>query len=125
MSGIIELYYFIEGLIATAFFVFILDGAHEKLTHKRDEIVRYLAACVSPGRLADKFLAAGLINDEIRDNAFVAGVTNPEKIRPMIDLIIVKTELNAAKYYKKFINVLKEIGALEDITEITQIPVEQ
>ena len=78
---------------------------------------------MSPARLADELLAAGLINGEVWDKAFVAGVTNSEKIRPMIDVIIVKMELNASKYYKKFIDILKQIGgALEDVVEFIQSP---
>ena len=94
------------------------------MKHKQDEIIRYLAACVSPGRLADMFRGAGLINEETRDKASIPTATNPDKIRPMIDTIIVKIELNAAKYYKKFIDVLKEIGDLEDVIELIESPVE-
>ena len=98
---------------------------HERLIHKRDKIIRCLAACVSPGRLADMFRGAGLINDEIRDEAFIPTAAKPDKIRPMIDAIIVKTELNAAKHYKKFIDVLEEIGDLKDLIEFIDSPVEQ
>ena len=80
---------------------------------------------MNPARLADMFRTAGLIHDEIRDKAFVPAAIQADKIRPMIDVIIVKTELNSAKYYKKFIDVLKEIGGLEDIIEFIESSVEQ
>ena len=95
------------------------------MTHKRDTIIHHLATCVSPGRLADRFRGAGLINDETREKAFISATTEADKIRPMIDVIIVKTKLNAAKCYKKFIDVLKEIGDLEDLIEFIESPVEQ
>ena len=112
----------LQGIIATDFIALILDVAHDQLAHKRDKIIRYLAACVSPESLADKFLVAGLISVAIWNKAFVSGATNLEKIRPMIDVIIVKTELNAAKYYKTFIDVLKEFGDLEDVIEFIESP---
>ena len=80
----------------------------------RGRIVRFLAANVSPGALADKLLVAGLISDDVREKALVTGLPVSETVRPMIDSVITRIELNAAKY-DLFISVLRQFGSLEDL----------
>ena len=82
-------------------------------------IVRFLAANVSPGGLADKLLVAGLINDDIREKARVTGLPVSETVRPMIDAVITRIELNAAKY-DLFISVLRQLGSLEDLIQFIE-----
>ena len=78
---------------------------------------------MSPERLADKLVAAGLITDDTRNKALVPAATIQDRIRPMIDVIIIMTELNSAKY-DKFIEVLKEFRALEDVIKFIESPVD-
>ena len=86
----------------------------------RYKIVRFLAANVSPGALADKLLVAGLISDDVREKALVTGLPVSETVRPMIDAVITRIELNAAKY-DLFISVLRQFGSLEDLIEYIEM----
>ena len=74
---------------------------------------------MSAGSLADKLVVAHLINDEIRHKALVKGVPTPENIRPMIDAVITRIELNVANY-DKFISVLKQFESLDDLIHFIQ-----
>ena len=91
-------------------------GVYERVALNRDRIVRFLAANVSPGGLADKLLVAGLISEGVRETALVAGLPVSERIRPMIDAVITRIELNHAKY-DLFISVLRQFGSLEDLVQ--------
>ena len=91
-------------------------GVYDRVALNRDRIVRFLAANVSPGGLADKLLVAGLISDDVRETALVAGLSVSERIRPMIDAVITRIELNHAKY-DLFISVLRQFGSLEDLIQ--------
>ena len=92
---------------------------YDRVALNRDTIVRFLAANVSPGGLADKLLVAGLINDDIREKALVTGLPVSERIRPMIDAVITRIEQNAAKY-DLFISVLRQFGSLEDFIQFIE-----
>ena len=85
------------------------------------EIIRFLATNVSPGALADKLLVVGLISDGVREKALVTGLPVSETIRPMIDAVITRIELNAAKY-DLFISVLRQFGSLEDLVQYIEMP---
>ena len=80
---------------------------------KGDKIIHFLSANVSPDRLADTLFAAGLINDDIKAKALVTSITIPERIRPLVDAVVTRIELNAANY-EKFITVLRQFK-LEDL----------
>ena len=90
---------------------------YERVALNRVRIVRFLGANVSPGALADKLLVAGLISDDVREKALVTGLPVSETVRPMIDAVITRIELNAAKY-DLFISVLRQFGSLEDLIEL-------
>ena len=94
-------------------------GVYDQVALNRDTIVRFLAADVSPGALADQLLVAGLINDDIREKARVTGLPVSERIRPMIEAVIIRIELNAAKY-DLFISVLRQFESLEDLIEFIE-----
>ena len=98
-------------------------GVAERVSLKRDEIVHFLSTNVNPERLADKFRVAGLINDDIRWKALVTTIAIPERIRPMIDAIITRIELNVANY-DTFISVLREFKSLEDFIQFIERPVQ-
>ena len=91
---------------------------------RRDKIVSFLTATVSPAGLADKLWVAGLINDDIRNKALVAAVTAPERIRPMIDAVVTKIKINAANF-DTFISVLRHIGGLDDLIHLIESPLPQ
>ena len=86
---------------------------------KRDQIISFLATNVSAGELADRLIVAGLIDDGIRHQALVRGVPTPENIRPMIDAVITRIELNVANY-DKFISVLKQFRSLNDLIQLIE-----
>ena len=94
-------------------------NAHKRVVQKCDTIITFLATNVSPGGLADKLRGAGLINDEIRQLALVTGVPTTQNIRPMIDAVISRIELNEANY-DKFISILKECGSLDDLIQFIE-----
>ena len=96
--------------------IVLSTAAHERVALNRDRIVRFLAANASPGGLADKLLVAGLISEGVRERALVAGLPASERIRPMIDAVITRIELNHAKY-DLFISVLRQFGSLEDLVQ--------
>ena len=89
---------------------------YNRVALNRNKIVRFLAANVSAGELADELLVAGLISDDVRQKAQVAALSVSERIRPMIDAVITRIELNAAKY-DLFISVLKQFRSLEDLVQ--------
>ena len=91
-------------------------AVHERVALNRDRIVHFLAANVSPGRLADKLLVAGLVTEGVRERALIVGLPVSERIRPMIDAVITRIELNHAKY-DLFISVLRQFGSLEDFIQ--------
>ena len=107
-------------MILTSTSTFLTAGeAHERVAQKRDKIINFLAANVSPGSLADKLREKHLINDEIRHKALVKGIPTPENIRPMVDAVITRIELNVANY-DKFISVLKQFESLDDLIHFIQ-----
>ena len=97
------------------------NAAHERVAFRCGEIIRFLAANVCPGGLADKLLTVGLISESVREKALVTGLPVSERIRPMIDAVITRIELNAAKY-DLFISVLKHFGYLEDLVLYIEMP---
>ena len=90
-------------------------GVYDRVTLNRDRILHFLAININPGTLADKLLVAGLINDDVREKALVTGLPVSETIRPMIDAVITRIDLNPVKY-DLFISVLKQLGA-EDLVQ--------
>ena len=88
---------------------------YKKVAAKYDLIIRTLSKTVSAETLAGKFYAKLLIGDDICSKARVAGVAE-DKIRPVIDAVLSKIELNPA-VYDKFIQILKEFQDLEDLIE--------
>ena len=94
-------------------------GVYERVALNRDKIVRFLSADVSAGELADKLLVAGLISEHVREKALVTGLPVSETIRPMIDAVVTRIELNAAKY-DLFISVLRQFGSLEDLIQFIE-----
>ena len=97
-------------------------GVYDRVALNRDKIVRFLAADVCAGELADKLLVAGLISENVREKALVTGVAVSETIRPMIDAVINRIELNEAKY-EKFVCVLRQFGSLEDLIQFIEASV--
>ena len=83
---------------------------------KRATIVRFLSVNVSPESLANKLRSVGLISDDIWRQAIMPFASTPQRIRPLIDAIISRIELNE-KNYDKFISVLEEFGSLEDLIQ--------
>ena len=94
-------------------------GAYDRVALNRDKIVRFLAADVSAGELADRLLVAGLISENVREKALVTGIAVSETIRPMIDAVVNRIELNEANY-EKFICVLRQFGSLEDLIQFIE-----
>ena len=90
---------------------------HARVFSKLNVIVSFLAANVSPGTLADELWVAALINQDIRDQASVMGLTNAEKIRPLIRAALSRIKINPANY-RKFIAVLRNVEMDDLVTEI-------
>ena len=88
---------------------------YKKVAAKYDLIITTLSKTVSAETLADKLHVKRLIGDDIRSKAQVAGV-GEDKIRPVIDAVLSKIELNSANY-DEFIGTLREFGDLEDLIE--------
>ena len=98
-------------------------GAYERVARNRAKIVSFLAADVSPGGLADKLLVARLISAHVREKALVTGVAASDTIRPMVDAVINRIELNEANY-GKFISVLREFESFEDLIQLIERPLQ-
>ena len=82
-------------------------------------IVGFLATNVSPGTLADKLWVAELITEDIRDKASVMGLTDREKIRPMINAVLTQIDVNVANY-TRFMRILRELGAMDDLVSVIE-----
>lgn len=87
------------------------------MASKRVEIVDFLAASVSPERLADRLLVQNLLCEDIRQQVLVPVLTKSEKVRCMIDAVIARIKLHPANY-EKFMSLLKEYGSLEDLIRL-------
>ena len=88
---------------------------------KRDGIIRFLAANVSPGAFADKLQVADLITEHVREKALVTSVPGSDTIRPMIDAVLSRIELNE-EIYDKFIGVLRQFQSFDDLIQFIERP---
>ena len=82
---------------------------------KRDLIISTLSPTVSAERLVDKLEGKELIGDDVRSKAR-GEREDKNKIRTIMEAVLVKIELNSANY-DKFIETLREFGDQEDLIE--------
>ena len=86
------------------------------MVDNREKIVDFLSENTDPEGLAASLEGKGLINKAIKDIARVQTHTKPQRIRPMIDAVISKIELN--ENFDKFVEVLKTEGGLDELIEL-------
>lgn len=91
------------------------------MAHRCDDIISFLAANVSPERLADRLRRENLIGDDIKERASTTTIAKSDRIRPMVDAVISRVKLNVAKH-AKFISVLKQFQDLEDLIQFIEKP---
>ena len=108
-------------IIITQFINFSSTPVYTRVSLKRDKIIRFLAADVSPGELADKLLVVGLIGENVRDKALVTSIPVYDTIRPMIDAVLSRIELNG-EIYDKFIGVLRQFQSFDDLIQFIERP---
>ena len=94
------------------------------MAFRQDIIIRFLATNVNPAGLADKLWISGLINEDIRDKALVVAVPVTDRIRPMIDAVITKIEVNVENFHT-FIVVLRKMGGLDDLIHLIESPLKE
>ena len=94
---------------------------YQKILTRYDAIIHQLASARCSGVLADKLRSKKLITGEIYEEAlnFAPGVVESTRIRPMINAVLAKVELNADNYYI-FIGVLQEIDGIEDTVQYVE-----
>ena len=94
---------------------------YQKILTRYDAIVHQLASARCSGDLADKLRSKELITGAIYEEAlnFGPGVVESTRIRPMINAVLAKVELNADNY-GIFIGILQEIDGIEDTVQYVE-----
>ena len=87
------------------------------MAEEREKIIKFLSVNVNPVELATELEIIGLINSHVRGQAELTTVPVPDRIRPVINAVISKLELNEENA-DKFKRVLKTLGVLEDLDPI-------
>ena len=88
-----------------------------QVARKREEIIEFLSVNVSPERLAIELEIIGLINKDVREKAEVTTVPKSERIRPVINAVLSKLDLDEENV-AKFKCVLKKLDVLEDLSKL-------
>ena len=91
---------------------------YQKILTRYDTIIDQLASARCSGHLADKLRGKELITGQIYEEALNVGpgVVESTRIRPMINAVLAKVELNTKNYYT-FVGVLREIEGAADIVQ--------
>ena len=84
-----------------------------------DQLIEKLADANVVESLADKLENTQLITHECWEEACLKTITNTKRIRPVINAVKSKVEMDTANYYK-FISILKEIPGLQCIIELLE-----
>ena len=85
-----------------------------QVAKNREKIIEFLSANVSPEGFATELEIIGLINMDVREKAELTTYTKRERIRPVINAVITKLELNEENA-DKFKSVLKKLRVLADL----------
>ena len=87
---------------------------YKKLSTRYDQIIEKLADEIRAEDLAIKLRRAKMITRGKQEEASVQAVANSLRIRPQIDAVLAKTELNAENYHT-FIGILTDMEGLEEV----------
>ena len=97
-----------------------LSPEYKRLRENFETVVSFLSNNIEPESLAGKLFAKGMISHSIAEKADVRGVTNSERIRPLIYAVISQVDKNTAKY-GLFVNILEDEGGLDELVKLLQI----
>ena len=92
---------------------------YSKLFYRRPTIIKALAAERCTVDLAGRLQVRGLISDNVYSQATNYSLVNSERLRIILEAVESKVDLNP-HCYDEFIDVLQEIGALEDLVSIIE-----
>ena len=84
-----------------------------------DELIEKLADADVAKSLADKLRKKEVITHYCWEKACLPNVPNTDRIRPLINAVLSKVEMNTANY-GKFIAILIEIDGLQSIIELLE-----
>ena len=93
---------------------------YSKLDCRGVTIIEFLADQQCAGRLADKlYHEKRLISKTVCSKAHAAHASEEEKIRPLFNAVLSKVKVDPQNY-DKFISVLKDMPAMQDIVEFIE-----
>ena len=79
----------------------------------------FLSDNVQPERLAGKLFSAGMITRSTAQKANMRGITDSERIRPLVYAVLSQVEKNTANY-GKFLNILEDEGGIQELVQLLQ-----
>ena len=120
-NKVVLLYLYLGIVIATALNCDNMAGSEEynKLFYRRPTIIKALAAERCTVDLAGRLQIRGLISDDVYSQATNYALVDSERLRIILEAVLAKVDLNPQRY-DEFIDVLQEIGALEDLVSIIE-----
>ena len=92
---------------------------YKTLQRNLEVIVDFLSDNVQPERLAGKLFSASMITRSTAQKASMRGVTDSERIRPLVYAILSQVEKNSANF-ERFLNILEDEGGLEELVQLLQ-----
>ena len=95
------------------------SSEYRTLRQNLEVIVDFLSDNVQPERLAGKLFSAGMITRSIAQKANMSGVTDSERIRPLVYAVLSQVEKNSANF-GKFLNILDDEVGMEELVQLLQ-----
>ena len=92
---------------------------YKRFHAKFDQLIEKLADADVAESLADKLRKEELITHYCWEKACLQSVPNTDRIRPLINAVMSRVEMDTANY-GKFISILKEISGLQSIIDLLE-----
>ena len=95
------------------------ESEYRTLRRNLEVVIDFLSENVQPERLCGKLFSAGMITRSTAQKANMRGITDFERIRPLVYAVLSQVEKNTANY-GKFLNILEDEGGMEELVQLLQ-----